>query len=267
MIIECFINLESILCLPSQTDEECEFLFTLWTKEETPKPISCKMTNACYKEAKLDSYINTYYYSANVEASFLAYAINRPNADSRKMSNSVLLVTRIMSIKVTSLKHSSTNSFENTNPPVVHKIYEETDHQIIQSVIEMKHCFGRSPEKILKKMNNLIRNSISQDTESLNALVDAKPQQKLLAVPMVLNITEPNSSLGALDESIKKSLERRIIQAKDTRDAESPNDNESTKRLTKRKESIETLADLAEPEITDSQSIYLGRKRRHLDSD
>ncbi|KAL0088822.1 hypothetical protein J3Q64DRAFT_1697102 [Phycomyces blakesleeanus] len=270
-----FINLEAILRIPSPIGEECEYIFTLWSDEKFPKPICCRMTSACYKDANVKTYNRSYYYEIYIQASILEYGHNRPTTDDDNISNTLLLVETIISIKPTLLKHDSQSSYENTNPPVVHKIYEKKGPYIIRLTVEMSSNLKSPSERRFRVPSRSIPYSPHRESEPLGDPRDSrlkprltprstsKPEPSSVGGPS--SMTDPLNTMPLFDSVSQNVSPDGSVQEKGNEDQGILTGTEEYPTASAKTAFIQKITDIFEDNfLSKERSDYFSRKRRHL---
>ncbi|KAL0080724.1 hypothetical protein F4703DRAFT_1796143 [Phycomyces blakesleeanus] len=232
MYTKGFINLEILLRLPSPTEEECEYLFTLW------------------------SYDN-----------FLEYSHNRPMPDDDKISNTLLLVQNILFLKRTSFKHNSQNSYENKNPPVVHRIYEKKGPYVIRLTIEINNNLKSPSERVFKIPSRWVLYYLRRDSRpERKATPRSTLEQEPLSVRSSLSMVTPLNTISIFDlvpqnPSVGISVQEEGDKVQEIITSTEEWETTSSKAALKRK-----LTDILEADILSKErSDYSSKKRRRLD--
>ncbi|KAL0087324.1 hypothetical protein J3Q64DRAFT_1848170 [Phycomyces blakesleeanus] len=146
-----FFSPESFYSLETSIGSEKEWVFTLWTNTTPPRPVSCKMTNECYKSLGDELVlVQDDLYDLTVGGQFLKYAFNGSldSPPSACSTNSLILVTEYAHLKPKSFMLTAMLITRN-RMPIIHRIEHlpRDDKRALTTVIVLKLCVCSSKNR------------------------------------------------------------------------------------------------------------------------
>ncbi|KAI9027616.1 hypothetical protein CLU79DRAFT_739997, partial [Phycomyces nitens] len=142
-----FFSPKDFYSLETPLGSELEWIFTLWTNTTPPRPVSCKMTNECYKSLGEELLVQDDLYDLTVGGHFLKYAFNG-SLDSPSGSNTLVLVTEYAHLKPKNYMLTAMLITRN-QMPIIHRIEHVSKNESVTTIIVVKlgvSSEGSAPE-------------------------------------------------------------------------------------------------------------------------